>query len=168
MRNVRVSGSLDQRSPDQVYDLLTKFQDYPKYGTAIIAVTQRPLQEPDLYAVDWVVKFRDGILRWSEHDRFDRVKREIHFRQTHGDIEEFYGRWRIEQVEAGTRVIFTATFDLGIPSLNKFLEPVAEQLLIENMQSILIGFFGDEVVITEAHGSRIEPELEVMEDASCG
>ena len=91
MREVMISGRLDRYSPDEVYEVIEKFEDYPEYGNAIISVNKTPLQEGRLYAVDWEVRFRDGTLRWSEEDRFDPIRREIHFTQTAGDIDKFFG-----------------------------------------------------------------------------
>jgi ribosome-associated toxin RatA of RatAB toxin-antitoxin module len=148
MRDVVVSGRLDRRSPDEVYGLVAKFEDYPKYGNAILGVSKTPLAEPGHYAVDWEVKFQNGILRWSEEDRFDPAHRVIQFKQTAGDIDEFFGSWQFSPDESGTQVLFKATFDLGIPSLSEFLEPVAGRLLVENIKSVLTGFFGDEMIFT--------------------
>lgn len=149
MRDVLISARLANRSPDEVYALLSKFADYPRYGNEVISVKMEKLDDNDLYAVDWEAKFRDGILRWTEHDRFNLDKRTIEFNQVAGDIEIFYGLWRINKDADGSFVSFAATFDLGIPSLSDFLEPVAEQVLIENIQSILEGFFGSEVVFMD-------------------
>lgn len=149
MRDVTICAQLDGRMPDEVYALLAKFEDYPRYGNAILGVTVSPLAEPGLYAVHWETRFRDGILRWSEEDRFDATRRVIEFRQTAGDIDEFFGSWQVSRAGAGTQVRFSATFSLGIPSLEEFLEPVAQGLLIENIKSVLTGFFGGEVVFAD-------------------
>jgi hypothetical protein len=40
------------------------------------------------------------------------------------------------------RVVFTASFDLGMPSLAGIIDPIAEHTLRENMCSILRGLLG--------------------------
>ena len=85
------------------------------------------------------------MLCWSENDRLDPVARTIVFNQTHGDVESFSGKWSIAQEPGTVRILFTATFDLGIPEFNRFLEPLAGQILIENIESILKGFFGEAI-----------------------
>ena len=147
MREVSLSARLDRYTADEAYALVSGFNAYPDHSDAIISVSVDPMEEGTLYAVTWRVRFRDGVLCWSENDRLDPVARTIVFNQTRGDVKTFSGTWRIAQETGTVRVFFTATFDLGIPAFNEFLEPVAEQILIENIESILKGFFGDAIEI---------------------
>ena len=57
----------------------------------------------------------------------------------------FEGTWQVETDGDGSRVNFSANFELGIPSLATFLGPVAGQALRENILSVLTGFFGDQI-----------------------
>ncbi|MDV3205559.1 MAG: cyclase, partial [Rhodococcus ruber] len=91
----------------------------------------------------WTVKFRKGLLRWTEHDVLDRDAGTIAFTQLEGDFEVFDGTWRIGRTEDGASVVFDARFDLGIPSLADILDPVAEGALRENIALILSGLFGE-------------------------
>jgi hypothetical protein len=46
------------------------------------------------------------------------------------------------------RVCFDGVFDLGIPSLAEFLEPVAADALVENISHVISGLFGKSAQIT--------------------
>ena len=148
MSNLEFVAHVKQRQPDEVYRLLADFASYPKYGDSIISVDVEPI-EPGLVAVKWVAKFRDGELRWTEKDRLDDANRTIQFEQTEGDLEVFKGSWTVESAGDDTKAAFAAEFDLGIPSLATFLGPVAGQALRETIQSVLTGFFGDQVTFSE-------------------
>jgi hypothetical protein len=91
------------------------------------------------------VAFRNGILRWSEQDTFDRAGLRIDFTQLDGDVEEFAGSWVCANVEGGCRVTFDAHIDLGVPTLADVLEPIATRALLDNTTSIVRGLFGSDV-----------------------
>lgn len=97
----------------------------------------------------WEVSFRNGILRWTEEDRYNPVARRIEFNQMDGDMERFDGRWSVAAVPGGSRVTFFAIFDLGLPGLAEFLEPVAECALQENIRDLIEGLFHTDVVAIE-------------------
>jgi hypothetical protein len=87
----------------------------------------------------WEVEFRDGLLKWTERDRFSQERLRIEFSQIEGDLEAFYGYWQVTPAEGGCIVMFSAVFDLGIPSLTAFLEPVAQNALEENVSKVIRG-----------------------------
>jgi len=95
----------------------------------------------------WKVKFRGGMLEWTEQDEPDPTTRTLTFRQLHGDFKEFFGQWRVEPSDAGSTVVFSASFDLGIPALRAVLEPIAAKSLHTNMTAVLRGLFGAGVEI---------------------
>ena len=90
----------------------------------------------------WAVNFRNGVLRWAEHDVVDRATWTITFVQTEGDFEHFDGSWRLTQVGDDVTIRFDAVFDLGMPSLAPILDPIAERALVENIERILTGLTG--------------------------
>jgi hypothetical protein len=91
------------------------------------------------------VAFRNGILRWSEEDTFDRAALRIDFTQLEGDVEEFAGSWVCADVDDGCQVRFDARIDLGVPTLADVLEPIATRALLDNTTSIIRGLFGPDV-----------------------
>jgi ribosome-associated toxin RatA of RatAB toxin-antitoxin module len=127
--------------PDTVFADLA---DFPGYVHRAPSVRKVVMGEANATS-SWEVSFRDGILRWVEEDAFDPVSRTIVFRQTEGDMELFEGSWLVEPAVQGSRIVFTARFDLGVPGLAAFLEPVAQRALEENIAELLCSLFADAI-----------------------
>ena len=90
----------------------------------------------------WEVTFRAGLLCWTEEDTFDPGALTITFCQLEGDVAVFDGSWQCVDAARGSEVLFSATLDLGIPSLADALEPIAGRTLIANIVSIVRGLVG--------------------------
>jgi ribosome-associated toxin RatA of RatAB toxin-antitoxin module len=138
MREVTVEAVVEA-DPDTVFADLA---DFPGYVHRAPSVRQVVMGEGNATS-SWEVSFRDGILRWVEADVFDPVARTIDFRQTEGDMELFEGSWLVEPAAQGACIVFTARFDLGVPGLATFLEPVAQRALEENIAELLRSLFAD-------------------------
>jgi hypothetical protein len=147
---------------DLAYERLRDFKAYPRYATSVRSVTDvaGPGEHP---ATGWVTDFRGGILKWIEEDRLDPGGHRIEFRQLSGDLDVFDGLWRIDpDPEPGWQVVyFHSRFDLGIPTLEDVLEPIAEEALYENIAAIVAGLFGPGTEVVEAYGSPVGPVGEV-------
>src|ERR1043166_7404089 len=130
MRNVHIHANI-RRHPEETYDLLVDFRSYPQYMASVRKVEL--LEDSGVHCVSsWEVEFRDGLLRWTERDTFLRERLRIEFAQIEGDLEAFSGSWEVTRAQEGSIVTFSSVFDLGIPSLAAFLEPVAQAALEEN------------------------------------
>jgi len=125
--------------PDAVFADLA---DFPGYVRRAPSVREVVMGEGNSTS-SWEVSFRDGILRWVEADAFDAGARTIDFRQTEGDMEFFEGSWLVEPAAEGARIVFSARFDLGVPGLAAFLEPVAQRALEENIVELVRSLFAD-------------------------
>jgi ribosome-associated toxin RatA of RatAB toxin-antitoxin module len=132
-------------------DAYARISDFPRYVELTDAVREVVLHPPGLdgrLVSEWTVRFRKGLLRWTERDTFDPVNRVIEFEQITGDFASFTGSWRMEAAAEnsegtdGTEVTFEAQFDLGIPTLADLLDPVAESTLRANIVLILHGLLG--------------------------
>jgi ribosome-associated toxin RatA of RatAB toxin-antitoxin module len=138
MRHVEVVASAPGVSCGAAYATICDFARYPEHSAAVRSVKVMTAVD-GLATSAWEVNFRGGILRWTEEDRFNADKHTVHFNQIEGDIDYFAGHWSIGESPDGCVIRFVCDFDLGIPGLNDFLEPVAEQALVENTQSIIKG-----------------------------
>ncbi len=145
MRDVEIVVSLPGHDPARAYAVLADFRSYPANSRSVRSV--KVDGEGDRVVSTWEVDFRDGRLRWTEEDVFDRLQAEIRFHQIAGDIPHFTGRWTVEPAAAGSRVTFRASFDLGIPTLATIVEPIAASALLENITSIVEGLFGPDTRI---------------------
>jgi ribosome-associated toxin RatA of RatAB toxin-antitoxin module len=150
MRRVIIVVLTRAMPPLATYDRISDFVRYEELTTAVQKVVVHPEGADGSHVSDWTVRFRNGLLCWTENDTFDIDQLTIAFTQTAGDFERFEGGWRVEAFEDGSRVTFDAVFDLGIPSLADILDPVAERTLRENMITILRGLLGEIEVVEEA------------------
>lgn len=162
MRFFKIETSVPDRDPARVFDILADFPRYPTYSSAVRSVV---LREDSGYGTvsEWEVDFRGGILRWVETDAFDPAAGRIEFRQLSGDIDVFTGYWQVEPGQDGCVVEFGCWFDLGIPTLDEVLDPIAEEALHDNIVSIMAGLFGAGTRTVSAVGVQTTPaELPVF------
>jgi ribosome-associated toxin RatA of RatAB toxin-antitoxin module len=148
MRTVSVTARVQDLDPDVVFDRVSDFERYPDVCETVQSVTVEDLGA-DRWRSTWEVEFRDGVMEWTEEDRFDRRARTIEFTQTMGDFEAFSGRWAVRPEGTGSVVEFTAAFDLGVPSLGNLLEPIAERSLRENVATVLQALLGEHVLVEQ-------------------
>jgi ribosome-associated toxin RatA of RatAB toxin-antitoxin module len=145
MRRVEIETLVPAADADTVFDRVCDFTHYADYTGAVREVVVSPAVD-GVTCSDWSVYFRNGILCWSERDRIDAGARTIAFEQVDGDFDQFSGTWSVEPADGDVRVTFTASFDLGMPSLAAIIDPIAERTLRENMESIIRGLLGQDVI----------------------
>lgn len=139
MREVKVEATISALA-EHAYRRLADFPAYVQLAPSVLSVKMGQ----DNATSDWEVTFRDGILRWRERDMYDLAAGVISFSQIDGDMEMFEGRWSVIKTATGSRILFEATFDLGLPGLSDFLEPVAARALEENVVELLSSLFSDD------------------------
>ncbi|MEV0641471.1 aromatase/cyclase [Streptomyces sp. NPDC050619] len=147
MRHVVLHANVEGLAPADVYRRITDFRRYPELTDTVREVrVDAPLADGSLVS-EWTVSFRGGLMRWRERDTFAPDTLSLTFEQLSGDFQTFEGSWRCEaRDDGGTLVVFTASFDLGIPTLAEILDPVAESTLRTNIARILMGLVGAEVI----------------------
>jgi ribosome-associated toxin RatA of RatAB toxin-antitoxin module len=141
LRTVSLRAIATEVDATTAYDRISDFVRYPELTDTVISVE---VTDADHQAVvsTWTVKFRRGLMRWTERDTFDRDGGTIEFEQLSGDFASLRGMWRVTATEEGTKIGFTAEFDLGMPTLADILDPVAESALRDNITVILGGLLG--------------------------
>jgi ribosome-associated toxin RatA of RatAB toxin-antitoxin module len=146
MREVIVQVVVEERTARQAYELICDFRRYPELTDKVNEVVVHPPEADGSLRSDWSVVFRNGLMRWSELDRFVPETLTVEFEQIKGDFEVFRGSWVCEERDpegsSVTVVTFRSDFDLGIPSLAEILDPVAESTLRDNILRILEGLMG--------------------------
>lgn len=142
MRTVMIEAVAHGVTPSEAYERLADFPSYPLHAASVQRVTID--EQGDGWLVStWEATLRNGLMRWTERDLFLREMGRIEFDQIEGDLDVFSGSWTVTAAEGGTRVKFVLTFDLGLPSLSGFLEPVAAQAIDENMRTLMRGLLDD-------------------------
>ncbi|MHB9756206.1 type II toxin-antitoxin system RatA family toxin [Streptomyces sp. BYX5S] len=148
MRSVDLTIGVPGIAAQAVYDRVAEFARYPELTPVVLSVTVHDLSETEETSA-WEVYFRNGILRWTESDHFDRPALTITFAQLDGDFEVFEGVWWIVATDSGARVGFHAAFDFGIPSLAGILEPVAERVIKETITQVVLALFPSGTVLDD-------------------
>ncbi|MEU9518974.1 aromatase/cyclase [Streptomyces sp. NPDC048224] len=146
MRHVVLHALADGLAPADVYGRISDFRRFPDYSDTFREVHVEPALPDGSTVSDWTVEFRGGLMRWRERDTYSPETYSIAFEQLSGDFHAFEGSWRCEARDGGTLVVFTAAFDLGIPSMAEVLDPVAESTLRTNIARVLRGLADAEVI----------------------
>src|SRR4051794_23188933 len=154
LQHVEVTGVHAEVSADDAFGVLRELDTHVREGEVILSL--RLEEEPGGTRVShWETRFRNGILRWSQRDVLDPEARTMTFALTGGDAETLEGQWRIEPADEGCHIHFACDFDLGIPSLAEFLDPVAVRLLRETVEAQLTDIFGPDLRVLRA----VEPSV---------
>ncbi|MET7982889.1 MULTISPECIES: SRPBCC family protein [unclassified Streptomyces] len=165
MRSAQVTIRAVAVAPVDAFDRVKDFAAYPELSPVVRSVTvTQTASGPSGGAAeehsDWEVYFRNGILRWSETDTFDRAGLSIAFTQTDGDFAEFAGTWRVRADGEDSLIDFYTEFDFGIPSLAGILDPVAERVFRETIGLVVTSLFpkaevmGDEALVRAVELAR--------------
>jgi Polyketide cyclase / dehydrase and lipid transport len=156
LQHVEVTGVHPDVSADDAFGVLRELDRHVREGEVILSLTLDG--DGDTRTSHWETRFRAGILRWSQRDVLDAETRTMAFALSEGDAETLEGEWRIEPAEtpqAGCLIHFSCDFDLGIPSLSEFLDPVAVRLLRETVEAQLTDIFGPDLRVLRA----VEPSV---------
>ncbi|WP_327331626.1 SRPBCC family protein [Streptomyces anulatus] len=159
MRHVELNATVRSEKALTVYDSVLRWERYAELAPHVRSTTVHATYPADRCSSSWELHFRSGLLRWTEDDRFDRDRLEIHFEQSDGDFDHFTGAWRIAQDGDDVAVRFEADFDFGIPSLEGILDPIAERVIKETVAWAVTGLFprtelGDDLDLS-APGSAV-------------
>ncbi|PRY39888.1 type II toxin-antitoxin system RatA family toxin [Umezawaea tangerina] len=150
MQIVRIEAIVPARQASEVFDTVVDFGRYPELVEAVREVVTEPPAADGSVVSHWAVNFRNGVLRWTEVDTFDRDDLVSRFTQTTGDFDAFEGEWTVRQDGGDAHVVFHAEFDFGVPTLASIIDPVAIRVLTESMKDILLGLFDGTVKFVPA------------------
>ncbi|MEV7867358.1 SRPBCC family protein [Streptomyces sp. NPDC088124] len=147
--HLHIEGLLTDDDADRVFGLIRDFERYSDHTDAVreIKVTA---DEAGTVDSSWAVNFRGGVLYWTERDVVDPVARHITFDQLTGDFARFAGSWDVRQADRDVVVLFSCEFDLGIPSLEPIINPVAMRALTDSIGLILRGLLGQGIQLTSS------------------
>jgi ribosome-associated toxin RatA of RatAB toxin-antitoxin module len=152
MRRVEIQALVQGAQAGQVFDRLGEFGRYPALVEVVRSVTVGHRESDGQLLSTWEVYFRNGILTWTEADWLRPDELRLDFEQTEGDFDTMSGAWVLEQRGDAVSVAFTSDFDFGIPTLASIIDPVAERVLTETIQLILVRLFEN---VTFASGAVV-------------
>lgn len=140
------------RHPDLTPERFMEILRDPHANIELVGTIQsiRLEPQPDGSRIShWETKFRRGLLRWSQRDVFDDATHTMHFELIEGDLETMSGSWSAEATDHGCRIRFVSDFDLGVPTMQNIIDPIAVRALRESVRAQAKEVFGDRVVIEE-------------------
>ena len=154
VQQIRVTGVHDAVAPDDAFAVFEDLEQTVVRTSVVRSVRVEPGEDPAQRVSFWEVQYRNGLLRWSQHDRLDHAARTVTFRRRDGDPAALDGSWVVEpHGAAGSRVTFTCSFDLGIPTLSAMLDPLAGRILRETIVQQLQETYGPGLRIEDAPGA---------------
>ena len=136
-------ATVPSRGAREVFALLRDLERYPDVSPAIAAIEVD--RESSLSS--WRVRFREGIVAWTERDTFDEEQLEMRYELVEGDLEQLAGRWRVMPDGDGCAIELHVDFDFGLPSLSHLIDPLAARTMYENGVELLQGLVGGEATI---------------------
>jgi len=157
MRRVELGAVIRGTAPEPAYDAISHFERFPELVPYTRSTTVHSGRPGTVRRSSWEMQFQDGLLRWTEEDRFYRDQLLIDFEQIAGDFNEFGGTWALAAHGPDTVLAYTAEFDLGTPELKALLEPIAERVITESVSWYVIGLF-DEVDLTDEQAPSSAPD----------
>jgi ribosome-associated toxin RatA of RatAB toxin-antitoxin module len=139
MPEVKVDLTVDAPI-ETVWETVVDVESYQDTMDTVRSVKIVERRDERVRRAAWSVLLKGSILEWEEEEHLDLAAHRIEFRQLHGDLEHFDGRWALDAVGAGrTTVLFEVVFEIGIPLLAEMLNPVAQRSLRENCTEMLRG-----------------------------
>lgn len=122
----------------RVLAMISRVEDFPRYMPSVRKI--EILERRDRSAIThWFVEVEGLPIQWKERDWFDLQNFTVYFKLIEGDLEQFEGRWVLEDAGAGTQVTVEARARLGIPIVEKVVSDVLQEKLTKNFDLILDG-----------------------------
>lgn len=166
MRQVDVVIAARDHSPDEVFATISDYSRYSELTDAVLGVDVTRL-EGGRDRCTWEVKFRRGILIWTEEGVTDPDRRRIEFSLVSGDLDHLVGHWQVDEIGHGSAITFHCEFDMGIPTLEHLIEPIAADTLRDNIVNMCEGLFGDVDVLPQTPGGIACAEPQAPGGTAC-
>lgn len=141
VRHVELDAVVRGEKALDVFENVLRWERYPELAPHVRSATVHSNFPETVGSSSWELRFRSGLLRWTEREHFFPDRLEIAFEQSDGDFDAYAGSWRFRQDGDDVAVRFRVGFDFGIPSLEGILDPVAQRVVEETVTSVLAGLF---------------------------
>ena len=158
MPRVQISGEVDGCEAREGLALVCDYERWPDLSDAVEAVRVEREDERQSRSF-WEVTFRRGLMRWTERDELNLSELESKFELVEGDPDLFVGTWKGEPTASGCVLTMDAEFDLGMPSLEHILDPIAVEAIEDAVESVLLKTFAGKVKVT--FGERAAATAEI-------
>lgn len=133
-----ITASIKIKKPkEEVYQLIKNMQDFPDFMRDIksLKVIKKPNSEQMI--TQWEIEIAGTLLRWREEDYFDHANFRINFNMLEGNYKEYHGYWLLQNSMLGSKLTIEASFDWGLPLLEKFIGKVLENRARATLSAML-------------------------------
>src|SRR5215212_5262708 len=144
MAKVLVHCAVSDAEPVEALRQVADYRRWPAASDSVREVIVEPGDNGSSIS-RWKVTFRGGLMQWSERDRLDLDALVHSFDLIEGDPHGFSGTWTAHQADGGCELKMDADFDLGMPSLEHVLDPIAVEALEDAVADVVRNLFGDKV-----------------------
>jgi ribosome-associated toxin RatA of RatAB toxin-antitoxin module len=125
MLNIKTSIWV-RASKDKVFSTLKDMSKYSKFMRYVKNIKVKNKSNSRLIS-NWILDVEGADVVWEEEDIFDDQNTEISFSMLQGDYNQYYGKWKIEEIGKKTKLSIDVYIDWGIPSFEKVMGAVLEQ-----------------------------------------
>lgn len=120
----------------RVIRLVTKVWEFPEYMPNVkeVSVIQKT---HNTIKTKWRIQVDNVPVNWVEEEKLALNQNAIYFKAIEGDLEEFRGEWKFQELPKGTSATVNASLRVGIPIIRNFAEAYVKKLLVKNFEAIL-------------------------------
>ena len=120
-----------------VWHLLNDVESYP-HLMSYVATIKVLEHSPSSRLTRWEADISGCVMRWVQRDEIDQARHRIDYRAVEGDLAELTGYWQLEPLTDHTsRATMSVRFDIGIPMLSAWLDPIAKRAIHDRSQRML-------------------------------
>jgi len=124
------------KSPQEVYQLAKKFEDFPQYMPEVKNI--KVLERNERYSItEWQTEVEGTTIMWKEQEWFNDRELVITYKLLDGDLDKFEGDWKFLDHNGGTKVVLGVDFNFGMPALEELMLPILTIKIEENSQGML-------------------------------
>lgn len=127
----------------QAWKIVSDFPKFPSYCRSIdkISILSKVGTEQ---VSEWDVTFDGAPLSWIQKDTLDQNSYSVKFRALSGDFEQLSGSLCIKEASEGnTAVVYSASYNVGIPVIEELFGPVFRNKMQLNFNAIANGIAGE-------------------------
>lgn len=134
---------IDRVRKQAAWGVISEFSKFPSLSKNIDKITVS--NETGIERTsEWDATFDGAPLSWIQKDILDKSNFAVNFRTISGDFEEYAGALRIENTpEAEIAIVYSASYNIGIPIMEDLFGPVFREKMIQNLQTLLNAIAGE-------------------------
>jgi ribosome-associated toxin RatA of RatAB toxin-antitoxin module len=126
-----------KRPAPKVYQAIKNMEDFPNFIRDVKNLKIIKRIDENKFISLWEIEIDGAPLRWKEEDSFDDENLQLKFNMLEGDYSKYQGSWQINGDGKITKLAIEASFDWGIPVLEKYVKKAFESRARRSMRGML-------------------------------